>query len=51
MATPFLGESVGTTVLIIFGNGVVANSLLKGSNAEGAGYKRRLNANSEALIR
>jgi len=38
MATPFLGEFVGTTVLIIFGNGVVANSLLKGSKAEGAGW-------------
>ncbi|MCC5467542.1 MIP/aquaporin family protein [Pelosinus baikalensis] len=38
MTTPFLGEFVGTTVLIIFGNGVVANSLLKGSKAEGAGW-------------
>lgn len=38
MATPFWGEFVGTTVLIIFGNGVVANSLLKGSKAEGAGW-------------
>jgi glycerol uptake facilitator protein len=38
MATPFLGEFLGTTTLIIFGNGVVANSLLKGSKAEGAGW-------------
>ncbi len=38
MATPFLGEFLGVTTLIIFGNGVVANSLLKGSKAEGAGW-------------
>lgn len=38
MATPYLGEFLGVTTLIIFGNGVVANSLLKGSKAEGAGW-------------
>jgi len=38
MATPFLGEFLGVTTLIIFGNGVVANSVLKGSKAEGAGW-------------
>lgn len=38
MATPYLGEFLGTTVLIIFGNGVVANTLLKGSKAEGSGW-------------
>jgi len=38
MATPFLGEFLGTTVLVIFGNGVVANSLLKNSKAEGSGW-------------
>jgi len=38
MATPFLGEFLGTAVLIVFGNGVNANSLLKNSKAEGAGW-------------
>jgi len=38
MATPFLGEFLGTAVLVIFGNGVVANSSLKNSKAEGAGW-------------
>jgi glycerol uptake facilitator protein len=33
-----LGEFLGTMVLIIFGNGVVANVLLKNSKAEGAGW-------------
>ena len=38
MVTPFLGEFLGTTTLIIFGNGVVANSCLAKSKAEGAGW-------------
>ena len=38
MTNPFLGELIGTITLIVFGNGVVANSLLKGSKAEGAGW-------------
>ncbi len=38
MTTPYLGEFLGVAVLIIFGNGVVANSLLKMSKAEGSGW-------------
>lgn len=34
----FFGEFMGTMVLIIFGNGVVANTNLKKSKAEGAGW-------------
>jgi glycerol uptake facilitator protein len=34
----FLGEFVGTAVLILLGNGVVANVLLRKSKAEGAGW-------------
>src|SRR5215471_4302944 len=38
MQSPFLGEFAGTLVLILLGNGVVANVLLKRSKAEGAGW-------------
>ena len=38
MHSPFLGELLGTMVLIIFGDGVVAGVLLKDSKAEGAGW-------------
>nr|MDU2066437.1 MIP/aquaporin family protein [Sporomusaceae bacterium] len=38
MTSPFLGEFLGTAVLIFFGNGVVANTLLKNSKAEGSGW-------------
>jgi glycerol uptake facilitator protein len=38
MTSPFLGELLGTMVLIILGNGVVAGALLKNSKAEGAGW-------------
>jgi len=38
MSAPFLGEFLGTLVLILFGNGVVAGVLLKDSKAEGAGW-------------
>ncbi|GMB02079.1 MIP/aquaporin family protein [Pelosinus sp. IPA-1] len=38
MATPYLGEFLGVATLIILGDGVVANSLLKGSKAENAGW-------------
>ena len=38
MTTPYLGEFLGVTTLIILGNGVVANTLLKNSKAEGAGW-------------
>lgn len=34
----FLGEFMGTLVLILLGNGVVANVLLRKSKAEGAGW-------------
>jgi glycerol uptake facilitator protein len=35
---PYLAEFVGTTLLILLGNGVVAGVLLKNSKAEGAGW-------------
>jgi glycerol uptake facilitator protein len=38
MTSTFLGELVGTAVLIYLGNGVVANVLLKGSKGEGGGW-------------
>src|SRR3954464_971220 len=38
MKTPFFGEFMGTMVLILLGNGVVANVLLKRSKAEGSGW-------------
>jgi len=38
MASKFLGEFMGTMILILMGNGVVANVLLKRSKAEGAGW-------------
>ena len=39
MATgPVLGEFMGTLVLILLGDGVVANAVLKRSKAEGAGW-------------
>lgn len=38
MLSPFFGEFMGTLVLILLGDGVVANVLLKHSKAEGAGW-------------
>jgi glycerol uptake facilitator len=38
MTSPFLGEFLGTLVLILMGDGVVANVLLKKSKAEGGGW-------------
>jgi glycerol uptake facilitator protein len=38
MASPLFGEFMGTLVLILLGDGVVANSLLKRSKGEGAGW-------------
>ena len=38
MASKFLGEFMGTMILILMGNGSVANMLLKGSKAEGTGW-------------
>ena len=38
MSSPFMGEFAGTLVLILLGDGVVANVLLKRSKAEGAGW-------------
>src|SRR2546426_12671245 len=38
MHSPFVGELMGTLVLILLGDGVVANVLLKRSKAEGAGW-------------
>src|SRR5260370_16955158 len=38
MTSPFLGEFMGTLVLILLGDGVVAGVLLKRSKAENAGW-------------
>jgi glycerol uptake facilitator protein len=38
MMPKMFGEFMGTAVLILLGNGVVANVLLKGSKGEGAGW-------------
>jgi glycerol uptake facilitator protein len=38
MTSHFFGEFMGTLILILMGNGVVANVLLKGSKAENAGW-------------
>jgi glycerol uptake facilitator protein len=38
MTSPFLGEFMGTAVLILLGNGAVANVLLKKSKGEGGGW-------------
>jgi len=38
MHSPFLGEFMGTLVLVLLGNGAVANVLLKKSKAEGSGW-------------
>ncbi len=38
MASPLLGEFMGTLVLILLGDGVVANVSLRRSKAEGAGW-------------
>lgn len=38
MGAQFFGEFAGTAVLILLGDGVVANVLLKNSKAEGAGW-------------
>ncbi|HEY3967047.1 MAG TPA: MIP/aquaporin family protein [Planctomycetaceae bacterium] len=36
--TPLIGELIGTALLILLGDGVVANVLLKGSKGHGAGW-------------
>src|SRR5437899_3992935 len=38
MTSPFLGEFLGTMILILLGDGVVAEVLLKRSKAEGSGW-------------
>jgi glycerol uptake facilitator protein len=38
MRTPFFGEFMGTLILVLMGNGVVAAVLLKRSKGEGAGW-------------
>lgn len=38
MVTPYLGEFLGVATLITLGDGAVANTLLKKSKAEGAGW-------------
>lgn len=38
LVSPFMGEFMGTTVMMLLGNGVVAGVLLKRSKAEGAGW-------------
>ena len=36
--TPFIAEIIGTTILILFGNGVVANVVLKGTKGNNSGW-------------
>ena len=36
--TPFIAEFIGTTLLILLGNGVVANASLNKSLGEGSGW-------------
>ncbi len=38
MTSPFFGEFMGTLVLLLLGNGVVAGVVLKKSKSEGAGW-------------
>ena len=38
MTSPIFGEFIGTMVLIVLGDGVVAGVLLKRSKAEGSGW-------------
>jgi glycerol uptake facilitator protein len=38
MMNPFLGELIGTMILILLGNGVVANVVLKGTKGAGSGW-------------
>ncbi|EGO62182.1 MIP/aquaporin family protein [Acetonema longum] len=38
MSSPFIGEFIGTLVLILLGDGVVANVVLKKSKGEGSGW-------------
>lgn len=38
MMNPFLGEVIGTAILMLLGNGVVANVVLSGTNGEGSGW-------------
>src|ERR1700731_3093280 len=38
MTSPFLGEFLGTLILILLGDGVVAGGLLKRSKGEGSGW-------------
>ena len=38
MTSPIVGEFLGTTMLVLLGNGVVAGVLLKRSKAEGSGW-------------
>jgi glycerol uptake facilitator protein len=36
--TPFVGEIIGTAILLLLGDGVVANTILRGTKGEGAGW-------------
>ena len=38
MVSPLMGEFMGTAILILMGNGVVANVLLKKSKGEDSGW-------------
>src|SRR5215467_5704598 len=38
MTSPWLGEFLGTMILVLLGDGVVAAVLLRRSNAEGSGW-------------
>jgi glycerol uptake facilitator protein len=36
--SPFTAELIGTMILILLGNGVVANVVLKGTKGNGSGW-------------
>ena len=38
LSSPFLGELIGTTVLILLGDGVVANVVLKETKGHNGGW-------------
>ena len=50
MHSPFIGEFAGTLVLILLGNGVVANVLLKRSKGEGGGWMVITSGNYAKII-
>jgi len=51
MASPFFGEFMGTAVLILLGNGVVANVLLKKSKGEGGDGSSSVRVGIRRIVR